>query len=65
MKVTMRQIGPGMVQQMQSVCSDCAGEGNALYSTVTAHVEVVDGIFRARCDRGAACDAFTLFLIVL
>jgi len=27
MKVTMRQLGPGMVQQMQSVCSDCSGEG--------------------------------------
>ena len=26
-KVTMRQLGPGMVQQMQSVCPDCHGEG--------------------------------------
>jgi len=24
-KITMRQLGPGMVQQMQSVCSDCSG----------------------------------------
>ena len=26
-KVTLRQLGPGMVQQMQSVCPDCRGEG--------------------------------------
>ena len=26
-KVTIRQIGPGMVQQMQSTCTDCRGEG--------------------------------------
>lgn len=27
MKVTIRQIGPGMVQQMQSVCPECRGNG--------------------------------------
>lgn len=27
LKITMRQLGPGMVQQMQSVCPDCHGEG--------------------------------------
>lgn len=26
-KVSIRQIGPGMVQQMQSVCPDCRGQG--------------------------------------
>jgi DnaJ family protein A protein 2 len=26
-KVTLRQLGPGMVQQMQSICPDCHGEG--------------------------------------
>lgn len=26
-KVTYRQLGPGMMQQMQSVCKDCGGEG--------------------------------------
>ena len=26
-KVVLRQIGPGMVQQMQSACSECRGEG--------------------------------------
>jgi len=25
--VQLRQLGPGMVQQMQSKCSDCNGEG--------------------------------------
>ncbi|XP_035679341.1 dnaJ homolog subfamily A member 2-like [Branchiostoma floridae] len=29
-KVTIRQLGPGMVQQMQSVCSDCNGEGEMI-----------------------------------
>lgn len=30
MKVTMRPLGPGMVQQVQSVCSDCSGEGEII-----------------------------------
>jgi len=29
-KVTLRQIAPGMVQQMQSVCPDCRGSGQAV-----------------------------------
>ncbi|XP_060066217.1 dnaJ homolog subfamily A member 2-like [Ylistrum balloti] len=29
-KVTLRQLGPGMVQQMQSVCPDCHGEGEVI-----------------------------------
>lgn len=29
-RVTLRQIGPGMVQQMQSACSACKGEGKAI-----------------------------------
>lgn len=29
-KVTIRQLGPGMVQQMQSVCPDCKGEGEMI-----------------------------------
>ena len=36
-KVTLRQMGPGMVQQMQSICPDCHGEGMEcllLYITV-------------------------------
>lgn len=27
MKVTYRQLGPGMMQQLQSVCSNCGGDG--------------------------------------
>lgn len=27
-QVTHRQIGPGMLQQMQSMCSDCGGTGD-------------------------------------
>ena len=26
----MRQIGPGMIQQMQSVCADCNGRGESI-----------------------------------
>lgn len=29
-KVTIRQIGPGMVQQMQSTCNECSGEGKGM-----------------------------------
>jgi DnaJ homolog subfamily A member 2 len=29
-RVTLRQIGPGMVQQMQSACTACKGEGKAI-----------------------------------
>ncbi|CAG2211198.1 dnaJ homolog subfamily A member 2-like [Mytilus edulis] len=29
-KVTLRQLGPGMVQQMQSICPDCRGEGETI-----------------------------------
>jgi hypothetical protein len=28
-RIMIRQLAPGMVQQMQSVCSDCNGEGKA------------------------------------
>lgn len=30
MRVQLRQIGPGMVQQMQSVCPDCRGQGKTI-----------------------------------
>ncbi|XP_041375108.1 dnaJ homolog subfamily A member 2-like [Gigantopelta aegis] len=29
-KITMRQLGPGMVQQMQSICPECHGEGELI-----------------------------------
>lgn len=29
-KVTLRQLGPGMVQQMQSICPECRGEGEVI-----------------------------------
>lgn len=29
-KVTIRPIGPGMVQQMQSSCNECSGEGKEI-----------------------------------
>ena len=30
MRIMIRQLAPGMVQQMQSVCTDCNGEGKGL-----------------------------------
>ena len=33
-KVTIRHIGPGMVQQMQSACNVCRGEGGCIKSLV-------------------------------
>lgn len=30
MRIMIRQLAPGMVQQMQSVCTDCNGEGRCL-----------------------------------
>jgi len=30
MKISMRQIGPGMIQQMQQVCSECRGSGEVI-----------------------------------
>lgn len=30
MKISTRQIGPGMIQQMQHVCSDCKGSGEVI-----------------------------------
>ena len=30
MQVHVRQLGPGMVQQIQSVCSDCKGQGERI-----------------------------------
>eukprot|EP00741_Cyanophora_paradoxa_P021621 tig00000241_g20870.t1 len=29
-KITIRQLGPGMVQQMQSTCPECRGEGEVI-----------------------------------
>ena len=33
-KVTLRQIGPGMVQQMQSSCNECSGEGKENFTLI-------------------------------
>jgi DnaJ family protein A protein 2 len=30
MKVSIRQLGPNMIQQMQHVCSDCRGSGETI-----------------------------------
>lgn len=35
MRIMIRQLAPGMVQQMQSVCTDCNGEGKGLESECT------------------------------
>lgn len=44
-KVTIRQIGPGMVQQMQSSCNECSGEGkqtSVLFSIMTSTCDSID-----------------------
>lgn len=33
-KIQLRQIGPGIVQQVQSVCGQCQGQGNTVTKTV-------------------------------
>ncbi len=38
MRIMIRQLAPGMVQQMQSVCTDCNGEGKGLQSECTLTV---------------------------
>lgn len=30
MKVTIRQLGPSMIQQMQQACNDCKGTGESI-----------------------------------
>jgi DnaJ-class molecular chaperone len=30
MKMQYRQLGPGLVQQIQAVCTKCAGQGNVI-----------------------------------
>lgn len=30
MQVRIQQLGPGMVQQIQSVCGECRGEGEVI-----------------------------------
>ena len=29
-KISLRPLGPGMMQQIQSVCTTCSGEGNKM-----------------------------------
>lgn len=38
MKISIQPLGPGMVQQVQRVCPDCAGEG--IHCTVTLDVSL-------------------------
>lgn len=50
MRIMIRQLAPGMVQQMQSVCTDCNGEGkngviNCLCRVVVVDVERTSSLF--------------------
>lgn len=38
-RIMIRQLAPGMVQQMQSVCSDCNGEGMLLNASLEELVQ--------------------------
>lgn len=42
-KVIIRPLGPGMVQQMQTTCPDCHGEGQTMMSTCFSFEEL-DGV---------------------
>lgn len=42
MRIMIRQLAPGMVQQMQSVCTDCNGEGKNGIINCLCWVVVVD-----------------------
>ena len=35
-RLITRQLGPGMIQQMQAVCNVCKGEGSVVSAKVTA-----------------------------
>ena len=39
-KVTLRQLAPGMVQQMQSQCPDCNGEGQYCFSNLNYNISL-------------------------
>uniref|UniRef100_A0A8C9L6Y9 CR-type domain-containing protein n=1 Tax=Pavo cristatus TaxID=9049 RepID=A0A8C9L6Y9_PAVCR len=45
-RIMIRQLAPGMVQQMQSVCSDCNGEGRPTlpYSSISKHGILYHGV---------------------
>eukprot|EP01083_Nonionella_stella_P152667 489677_1 len=46
-RMEVRQLGPGMIQQMQKTCSDCRGQGNI------AETKTERKILEVHVDRGA------------
>lgn len=49
MRIMIRQLAPGMVQQMQSVCTDCNGEGKNCCQFFTGHVLCSPGHLFSPC----------------
>lgn len=54
MRIMIRQLAPGMVQQMQSVCTDCNGEGKEL-SDVNIQVILLCGCDVVVCIVPSPC----------
>ena len=60
MQVRIHQLGPGMVQQIQSVCHDCGGKGERINPKLRCKVcvgkKVVDDhkILEVHVDKGKA-----------
>lgn len=50
MRIMIRQLAPGMVQQMQSVCTDCNGEGENSFISIRARPIYSFADFNARFE---------------
>lgn len=65
----MQQIGPGMIQQIQSMCSDCQGQGEKFNSkdrckTCNGHkVERKKKILEIHIDKGECLFFFFVHVI--
>ena len=59
-KISIRQLGPGMVQQMQSVCPDCKGEGEEYHGVIAWRRSSVARTTRTSPDHPLICFIFPL-----
>ena len=60
MTIKVQQIGPGMIQQIQSMCADCQGQGEKFSSkdrckTCNGHkVERTKKVLEVHIDKGGS-----------
>lgn len=70
-QVKVQQIGPGMIQQIQSMCSDCQGQGEKFSSkdrckNCNGHkVERKKKILEVHIDKGRRTGTFRPFCILM